>query len=46
VTRLPRGLIVYFAPRGPKDSDAVDFDRFKVTPSAMRMRRQKRKDIV
>jgi hypothetical protein len=36
---------VYCAPRGPNDSDAVDFDRFSVTPGAKRLRCQKRKDM-
>ena len=43
VTRLPCGLIVYFAPCGPKDKDAEDLLRFNVTPGASRIRRQKRK---
>ena len=46
VARLPRGLMVYFAPRGPSDREAVDFDRFSVIPGARRMRRQKRKGMV
>ena len=36
---------MYFAPHGPKDSEAVDFDMFSVTPGAILMRRQKRKDM-
>lgn len=45
VARLPLGLIVYFAPRGPNDSDAVLLDRFSVTPGASLTLRQKRKLI-
>lgn len=41
VPRLPRELIVYFALRGPKESDADDFDSFSVSPGARRTRRQK-----
>ena len=46
VARLPFGLIVYFAPRGPNDSDAVLLDRFSVTPGASLTLRQKRKLIL
>jgi hypothetical protein len=38
--------MVNFAPGGPKDKDAVDFDRLSVTPGAMRMRCQNRSDMV
>ena len=30
VGHLRRGLIVYFAPCGPTDSEAINFDRFRV----------------
>ena len=44
MARFPRGLTVYLAPRGPNDREAVDFERFSVTPGARRIRCQKRKD--
>lgn len=45
VARLPLEPMVNFAPRGPNERDPPDLLRFRVTPGAIRIRLQKRKNI-
>ncbi len=46
VPRFPQDPTVNFAPRGPNESDPPDLLKFRVTPGAILILRQKRKLII